>query len=113
MPAEKLQTKGSLFRRVEQSNEQGHSLVDEWVADAWAEVKPVTGNEEWQGSSVSPNTTHEVTIRGTSQPVEQGWFFGFKDRFGTKRTLEIGSVIDISHLRNRMLLLRCIEVTSG
>lgn len=113
--AAQLRTKGQLVRRVEKTTETGHSLVDEWVADVWADVKSVTGNERWQASAVSSNATHEVVIRGLSVPVEPSWNFLFTDRFGSSRRLDIEAAIDISerHQRNRFILLRCQEVNQG
>lgn len=112
--AAQLRTKGQLIRRVEQLTESTVKLVDQWVADVWADVKSVTGNEKWQAGAVASNATHEVVIRGLAQPIETNWRFVFTDRFGVQRRLEIGAVIDISerHQRNRFILLRCSEVNS-
>jgi len=82
--------------------------VEEWtkVADVWAAVEPLQGDEKLAAAYIQAETTHKVTIRYLAgiTPANRLLFDG--------RTLEIESVRNLEE-RNRELVLMCKEKVGG
>ncbi len=82
--------------------------VEEWtkVADVWAAVEPLQGDEKLAAAYIQADTTHRVTIRYLAgiTPADRLLFDG--------RILEIESVRNLEE-RNRELVLMCKEKVGG
>lgn len=82
--------------------------TEEWakVADVWAAIEPLQGDEKLAAAYIQAETTHKVTIRYLAgiTPANRLLFDG--------RTLEIESVRNLEE-RNRELVLMCKEKVGG
>jgi len=82
--------------------------TEEWakVAEVWAAVEPLQGDEKLAAAYIQAETTHKVTIRYLAgiTPANRLLFDG--------RTLEIESVRNLEE-RNRELVLMCKEKVGG
>jgi SPP1 family predicted phage head-tail adaptor len=82
--------------------------TEEWakVAEVWAAVEPLQGDEKLAAAYIQAETTHKVTIRYLAgiTPANRLLFDG--------RTLEIESVRNLEE-RNRELQLMCKEKVGG
>ena len=82
--------------------------VEEWtkVADVWAAVEPLQGDEKLAAAYIQAETTHKVTIRYLAGITPANRIL-----FGS-RTLEIESVRNLEE-RSRELVLMCKEKVGG
>jgi len=82
--------------------------TEEWakVAEVWAAVEPLQGDEKLAAAYIQAETTHKVTIRYLAgiTPANRLLFDG--------RTLEIESVRNLEE-RSRELVLMCKEKVGG
>lgn len=74
------------------------------VAEAWASVEPLKGDEYFTAAYMAASVTHRVTMRPPGVPVHPSNRIIFNGR-----TLEIESVLDIEE-RGRELQLMCQEM---
>lgn len=79
--------------------------VEEWVkvAEAWAAIEPIQGNEKLTAAYMQAETTHKVTMRPPGIEITPA----HRIIFGS-RIFEIESVINVEE-RNRELVLMCVE----
>ena len=75
------------------------------IRQPWAEVKPVVGGENFNGSQILAGVTHLVTIR-----YQSGISPTMRVLYGS-RILHIESVLNIDE-RNRETRLQCKEMAS-
>jgi SPP1 family predicted phage head-tail adaptor len=83
--------------------------TEEWakVAEAWASIEPLKGDEYFAAASTQAQVSHKVTLRppGIEITPANRIIFG-------SRTLEIESVINVRE-QNRELQLMCKEKVGG
>lgn len=83
--------------------------TEEWakVAEAWAAIEPIQGNEKLTAAYMQAETTHKVTMRAPGVEVTPA----NRILFGS-RTLEVESALNLEE-RNRELVLMCKEKVGG
>ena len=73
------------------------------VAETWAAIEPLKGDERWAAAYAQATTTHRVTMRPPGIEITPA----HRIIFGS-RIFEIESVINVEE-RNRELVLMCVE----
>jgi SPP1 family predicted phage head-tail adaptor len=73
------------------------------VAEAWAAIEPLKGDERWAAAYAQATTTHRVTMRPPGVAVHPSNRLVFNGR-----VFEIEVVLDIEE-RGRELQLMCVE----
>ncbi len=79
--------------------------IETWakVAEAWAAIEPLKGDERWAAAYAQATTTHRVTMRPPGVNVHPSNRLVFNGR-----VFEIEAVLDIEE-RGRELQLMCVE----
>jgi SPP1 family predicted phage head-tail adaptor len=73
------------------------------VAETWAAIEPLKGDERWAAAYAQATTTHRVTMRPPGVAVHPSNRLVFNGRI-----FEIEAVLDIEE-RGRELQLMCVE----
>jgi SPP1 family predicted phage head-tail adaptor len=104
MKAGKLRHRVEIYKPTFVKDDIGNHIPT-WVkvAEAWAAIEPLKGDERWAAAYAQATTTHRVTMRPPGIAVHPSNRLVFNGRI-----FEIEAVLDIEE-RGRELQLMCVE----